>query len=140
MWENVVIMEVFTSDSELGSVKREISMIKEPDGYGEKISECGDTIKLFLTIQQGVVKDVSYEVNGCTFTLACAHAVAQLARGKAVNEVARSTSPERIDELTGGLPEANKHCAEFASEAMAEALKDAVIGQRDSWRKLYRKR
>ncbi len=114
-------------------------MERKPDGYGKRTSDCGDSIELFLEIRDGVVKNARYEMNGCNFTLACARAVTALATGCDLSDVMKATTPGKIDEALGGLPEHNKHCAELASEAMSEAVTDAAVTSREPWRRLYRK-
>ncbi len=114
-------------------------MKRVPDGYAKKSSDCGDTIELFLEVDNGLIRSVNYEVCGCQFTLACARAVVELARGQAVNEIRTRTTAVKIDEVLGGLPATNKHCADLASAAMSEAVTEAAIASREPWRKLYRK-
>ncbi len=109
----------------------------KPDGYGKQVTECGDTIEIFLTVADGIVADATFEMHGCGFTLACARAVTALAHGKALIDVKEATTPEEIDRILGGLPEHNKHCADLASEAMASAVQSAFTTKREPWRKLY---
>jgi nitrogen fixation NifU-like protein len=56
--------------------------IDHPDGYGKRTGECGDTVEMYLTIDNGRIRSVSYETNGCMNTNACANTVAELAEGK----------------------------------------------------------
>jgi nitrogen fixation protein NifU and related proteins len=117
---------------------RAMKIAGKPDGYGKSVSDCGDTIEIFLFVKEGTVTDAVYEADGCGFTLACAQAVAALAKGKKISLVMSVCVPERIDGAAGSLPEANKHCANLACEAMANAVSDALANLRDPWKKIYR--
>ena len=110
-----------------------------PDGYGRCESECGDAVEIFVALDAGVVTDAGYRVSGCAFTLVCGRAAASLLRGKTLAEARRTTRPEDIEAALGGLPEANRHCAELASNAVSEALVDAAANMQEPWKKHYRR-
>jgi nitrogen fixation protein NifU and related proteins len=113
--------------------------MNEPDGYGQCESECGDSVEIFIALDAGVVTDAGYRIQGCAFTLICGRAAASLLRGKTLAEARRTTRPEDIEAALGGLPEANRHCAELASKAVSEALVDAAANMREPWKKHYRR-
>jgi nitrogen fixation NifU-like protein len=119
---------------------KELDMVHSgaPDGYGKSMSDCGDTIEISLYVIDGKVARVGFEVDGCNFTLACARAVAALAKGRALGDVREAATAENVDRAVGDLPEASRHCAELAAEAMEAAVVDALKASRDPWRKLYR--
>lgn len=108
------------------------------DGRGKRSSDCGDTIEFFLNIKNDTVTDVRFQIRGCNNTLTAAQAAATLVAGKKVKEAMRVSAPEEID-AKAQLPEPNKHCANLASDALKEALRNAVVNSREPWRKLYRK-
>ena len=113
----------------------------KPDGYGRVENDCGDSIEFFVRLERGVVGDVTCTVHGCANVLVCAQAAVLLARGKRLGDARGATAPERILEaLDGKLPEHERHCAEMASRAVAEALADAAANLREPWRRLYRTR
>lgn len=53
--------------------------IKDPDGYGKRTGECGDTVEMFLIIRKNRIHSVSFITDGCINTHACANCVAFLA-------------------------------------------------------------
>jgi NifU-like protein involved in Fe-S cluster formation len=110
-----------------------------PDGYGRCQSDCGDAVEIFVALDAGVVTDAGYRVSGCAFTLVCGRAAAALVRGKTLAEARRTTLPEHIEAALGGLPEANRHCAVLASNAVSEALVDAAANMQEPWKKHYRR-
>jgi nitrogen fixation NifU-like protein len=97
--------------------------IAEPDGYGRRTGECGDTIEMYLTIDHGRIQAVAYETNGCMNTNACANTVAELAEGRKVED-AWEITPEAVFAFLETLPPENAHCAELAAGALYLALRN----------------
>ena len=95
--------------------------IEHPDGYGKRTGECGDTVEMFLSVQQGHIQSVSFETNGCMNTNACANTVAELVEGRKVEDAWEITSDDVIAYLET-LPPENTHCAELAVGALYLAL------------------
>ena len=87
--------------------------IEHPDGYGKRTGECGDTVEMFLCVQQGHIQSVSFETNGCMNTNACANTVAELVEGKNVED-AWEITPDDVITYLETLPPQNTHCAELA--------------------------
>lgn len=99
--------------------RREI--IRQPDGYGKRVGECGDTVEIYLTIRDDRIQRVSFQTDGCMNTSACANTVGELAEGRKVDE-AWDITPEDIIAYLETLPPANTHCAELAAGALYLAL------------------
>ena len=116
--------------------RREV--IKQPDGYGKRTGDCGDTVEMYLAIRNGRIQSVSFETNGCLSTHACANTVAELTEGKKV-EAAWEITPENVIDYLETLPPENHHCAELAAGAFYLALSNYQEIQRDPWKKLYQK-
>ncbi len=99
--------------------------LENPDSYGKRTGECGDTVEFFLTLRNGFVEKVSYDIDGCMNTNACANAVAEMVEGKSV-ERAWDVTPEKLIVFLETLPPQNYHCAELAVGALYLALSDAA--------------
>jgi len=97
--------------------------IEEPDGYGKRTGECGDTIEFFLMQKDGVLDSISYDINGCRNTNACANTVIRLASGKDLKAAWSITYDDILDYLKT-IPENEHHCAELAIGAFYLALTD----------------
>lgn len=111
--------------------------IEHPDGYGKRTGDCGDTVEMYLSIQQGFIRSVAYETNGCLNTNACANTVAELAEGRKVEDAWEIT----VDDVAAyleTLPPENIHCAELAVGALYLALTNYQEFRRHCWKKLYR--
>ncbi|RLC31009.1 MAG: iron-sulfur cluster assembly scaffold protein [Deltaproteobacteria bacterium] len=95
--------------------------VADPDGYGKRTGTCGDSVEIFLKVKNEKIQAVSYEIDGCLNTNACANTVADMATGKTVEE-AWEITPEKVVEYLGTLPAAEIHCAEVAAGAFYRAL------------------
>jgi nitrogen fixation NifU-like protein len=97
--------------------------VDRPDGYGQKTGDCGDTVTVYLSIKDGVIVEINYELQGCTNTNACCNALAALAEQKKV-EQAWEITPKDIIDLLETLPVDHHHCAELTIGTFYLALAD----------------
>jgi len=115
--------------------RREV--LKNPDGYGKKTRECGDTVELFLMVRDRRIIHASFETNGCLFSVACANAVVHFVEGKSIQEAWRVT-PEMIARYLETLPPKEFHCAQLAVHTLFLALADCRENEKNPWKKFYR--
>jgi len=111
--------------------------IQHPDGYGKNTGDCGDTVEIYLIVRNGRIESISYRVDGCINTNACANTVAHLADGKPVEALWKIT-PEAVIDYLETLPPASAHCAELAVGALYRAVANYGDIQRNPWKKVYR--
>ena len=116
--------------------KREV--IEKPDAYGKRTGVCGDTIEMFLTVNNDRIESLSFNTNGCLNTNACANAVVCMAEGKNIDQAWGITAEDVVDFLET-LPVEAKHCAELAVGALYLTLSNYQMIKRDPWKKLYKK-
>jgi len=111
--------------------------LADPDGYGKKRGDCGDTIEFFiLTDADGTIRRVSFQVKGCLNTVACANTVCELVEGKSLDE-AWDLTPEQVIAYLESLPKEEHHCAELAVGAFYLGIADVQRKKREPWKKLY---
>ena len=113
-------------------------LMENPDGYGKRTGDCGDTVEIFLKVRKGRIQKVSYLVQGCINTNACCNTVANMAEGKSV-KAAWGITPERVMDYLETLPSNHEHCAELAVGALYLALSNCQELERNPWKKGYRK-
>ncbi len=111
--------------------------VRRADGHGIKCGDCGDTVEFFIILSQERLRSISYVVNGCMNTNACANAVIDLAENRSMDE-AWEITPEMVAEYLESLPEDHFHCAELAIGAFYLALADAKRTLQTGWKKAYR--
>lgn len=112
--------------------------LKNPDGYGKRVGDCGDTIELFLSVRGGQIQMVCFQIQGCINTNACANTLAYLAEGRSLAD-SWQISPENLITYLETLPPDHTHCAELVVGAFYHALNDYTARSRESWKNAYRK-
>jgi nitrogen fixation NifU-like protein len=107
------------------------------DGYGKNTGSCGDTVEIYLIVNQDCIDNIYFQTNGCLNTTACSNALAELATGKQIN-AAWQIKPDDIINFLETLPDSHHHCAELVVGAMYRALADLSSNLERPWKKLYR--
>ena len=103
---------------------RNVGVIEDADGVGEVgNAKCGDIMKIYLKIENDVVKDVKFETFGCGSAIASSSMATEMIKGKPLKEVL-SLPNKAVVEALGGLPAHKLHCSVLAEEAVKAALKD----------------
>ena len=112
--------------------------LESPQGHGKVTGTCGDTVQIFLRIDNNTIIDARFITDGCATTIAAGGMACELAMGKPLKEAFKITK-EIILEQLGGLPEESIHCALLASDTLRAALTDHIQSRNEPWRKLYEK-
>ena len=103
---------------------RNVGTIENADGVGEVgNAKCGDIMKIYLKIRDGVIEDVKFETFGCGSAIASSSMATELIKGKPVSEAIALTN-KAVEEALDGLPAHKLHCSVLAEEAIKAALKD----------------
>jgi len=112
--------------------------IESPQGHGKVTGPCGDTVQIFLRIDNNKIIDARFITDGCATTIAAGGMACELAIGKTFKEAFKITKEVILKQL-GGLPEESIHCALLASNTLRAALTDFLTSRNEPWRKLYKK-
>jgi nitrogen fixation NifU-like protein len=107
---------------------RNCGVIEKPDGYAKVTGPCGDTVEIFLRINNGKIQDIQYTTDGCMTSHAAVSAATIMAKGRLLNECIKINQSSIIDHL-GGIPEDSKHCALLAATTLHKALRNFVVGK-----------
>ena len=103
---------------------RNVGSIDNADGVGEVgNAKCGDIMKMYLKIKDGVIEDVKFETFGCGSAIASSSIATEMIKGKTIGEALALTNKDVVDAL-GGLPAHKLHCSVLAEEAIKSAVKD----------------
>jgi len=97
--------------------------IPKAEGKATGVGVCGDSIEIYLSIQNQEIANIGQIPHGCTYTVACGSAVSQLVSGKSLDDALKVT-PEDVAAELGGLPEDHMHCASLAVNTLGEAIDD----------------
>ena len=110
---------------------RNVGVLEDANGIGEVgNAKCGDIMKMYLKIEDDIVKDVKFETFGCGSAIASSSMATELIKGKPVEE-ARQLTNKAVAEALDGLPDYKMHCSVLAQEAIESALKDYESRQAD---------
>ena len=103
---------------------RNVGEIEDASGVGTVgNAQCGDIMKVYLKIEDGIVKDAKFKTFGCGAAVATSSMATELIIGKSIEEALKITNKTVLEAL-GGLPSAKIHCSCLAEEALQAALWD----------------
>ena len=103
---------------------RNVGTIEDADGVGEVgNAKCGDIMKIFLKIEDGILKDVKFQTFGCGSAIASSSMATEMIIGKPIEEALELTN-KAVAEALDGLPAHKMHCSVLAEEAIKKALQD----------------
>ena len=96
---------------------RNVGVIEDADGVGEVgNAKCGDIMKIYLKIEDGIVLDVKFETFGCASAVASSSMATELIKGKPVSEALKLTN-QAVAEALDGLPAYKMHCSVLAEDS-----------------------
>jgi nitrogen fixation NifU-like protein len=103
---------------------RNVGILEDADGIGE-IGDptCGDFMKVFIKVDENVIKDVKYQIRGCPASIAVASAMTELAIGKDLDDALMLTDVDVLEALDG-LPEEKLHCSVLGITGLRTAIQD----------------
>ncbi len=108
---------------------RNVGEIADADGVGEVgNAKCGDIMKIYLKINNGVIVDAKFKTFGCGAAIATSSIATEMVIGKSIEEALAITNKSVVQALDG-LPPAKLHCSVLAEQAMKAALSDYYTRQ-----------
>lgn len=111
------VMDHFTNPRNVGE-------IENASGVGTVgNAKCGDIMRMYLEIKDGIVRDAKFKTFGCGAAVATSSMATELVKGKTVEE-ALLVSNKAVMEALDGLPPVKVHCSLLAEEAIHAALWD----------------
>ena len=103
---------------------RNVGEIENADGVGQVGNpRCGDIMKMYLKIEDGIIKDVKFKTFGCGSAIASSSMATELIKGKTIEEAMKITN-KAVAEALDGLPPVKMHCSVLAEQAIKAALLD----------------
>lgn len=85
--------------------------------------KCGDVMKVFLKIDNDIIKDIKFLTYGCIGAIASSEAMCKLVKGKKISEALKITHQDIVKELEG-MPVIKIHCSVLGREALQKAIED----------------
>ena len=103
---------------------RNVGEIENASGVGTVgNAKCGDIMKVYLQIEDDVIKDAKFKTFGCGAAVATSSMATELVIGKTIEEALKITN-KSVAEALDGLPPVKMHCSLLAEESLHAALWD----------------
>ncbi|WP_432401104.1 Fe-S cluster assembly scaffold protein NifU [Wukongibacter sp. M2B1] len=103
---------------------RNVGEIENADGIGQVgNAKCGDIMKMYLKIEDGVITDCKFKTFGCGSAIATSSIATEMIIGKSVEEAVGLTNRAVVEALDG-LPAQKVHCSVLAEQAVKAAIYD----------------
>ena len=101
---------------------RNVGKMEDADGVGEVGNvKCGDIMKMYIKVDDGIISDVKFNTFGCASAIATSSIATELIKGKPLDQALELTNSAVIDALDG-LPSAKIHCSVLAEQAVKAAI------------------
>ena len=111
------VMDHFTNPRNVGE-------IEDADGVGTVgNAKCGDIMRMYLKVENGVIVDVKFKTFGCGAAIATSSMATEMVKGKTLKEALQLTN-KAVAEALDGLPPVKMHCSLLAEEAIHAAVED----------------
>ena len=111
------VMDHFTNPRNVGE-------IVDANGIGEVgNAKCGDIMRIYLKIEDNIVKDAKFKTFGCGSAIASSSMATELIIDRTLEE-AWELSNKAVAEALDGLPPVKMHCSVLAEEAIHKAIND----------------
>lgn len=101
--------------------KPHMGEISTPDLQSEMTGTCGDTMCIFIQMENGLIKDAKYQVMGCAGAVSSAMAIVDLIKGRDL-EYARSIDDGTVFKVLKEIPVKKHHCIQLAVKTLHKAI------------------
>ena len=118
------VMDHFTNPRNVGDL---------PDANGVGTvgnAKCGDIMRMYLKVENGVIVDVKFKTFGCGAAIATSSMATEMVMGKTLKEALQLTNTA-VAEALDGLPPVKIHCSLLAEEAIHAAVEDYLKNHPD---------
>lgn len=103
---------------------RNVGEIENANAVGEVgNAKCGDIMKIYMDIEDGIIKDIKFKTFGCGAAIATSSIATEMVKGKSIEEALQLTNKAVVEALDG-LPSQKIHCSVLAEEAIKSAILD----------------
>jgi nitrogen fixation NifU-like protein len=111
------VMEHFSNPRNVGELEdaNAVGQVGNP--------KCGDIMKIYMKIEDDVIKDIKFKTFGCGAAIATSSMATELVKGKTIKE-ALSLTNKAVAEALDGLPPQKLHCSVLAEEGIKSAIAD----------------
>ena len=81
---------------------RNVGEIEDANGVGEVgNARCGDIMKMYLKIEDGIIKDVKFKTFGCGAAIATSSMATEMIKGQKLEDALKLTNKAVVEALDG---------------------------------------
>ena len=103
--------------------KKNMGSLPDADQVSELTGTCGDTMKVYLKVEDGRIKDAKIQVLGCPGAVASAMAAMDIIKGKTLDEV-QGLKDRDILRMLEDIPEQKTHCIRLTNKTIQKAIEE----------------
>ncbi len=103
--------------------KVNVGELSEPDAHAIYTGPCGDTMEIFLNVEDGVIKEAKFQAIGCAGAFSSGSALTERIIGMTLEEAEKIEEDKIIDYL-GGIPAQKVHCTCLSKRTLQKAIKN----------------
>jgi len=107
-------IDYFLSQPDMGS-------LPDADQVSEHTGHCGDTMKVFIKMDKGIITDAKIQVLGCPGAISAAMVAMEMIKGKTIEEARKITDRDIFRKLIE-IPDQKQHCIRLAVKTMNQAF------------------
>jgi len=101
--------------------KLNVGVIEGAEAVDSYTGLCGDSMKVYLKVEKGVVRDAKFQAIGCAGAFASGSALTEMVKGITLKEAKKITEHDVVKDLKE-LPGPKLHCARLAVDALRKSI------------------
>jgi nitrogen fixation NifU-like protein len=103
--------------------KPNMGVLPDANQVTELTGPCGDTMKIYLKMDNGRIKDAKIQVLGCPGAVASAMAAIEMIKGRTVEEALKIKDRD-IFRVLEEIPDEKQHCIRLTNKTIHKALEE----------------
>jgi len=100
---------------------RNVGSMEDADAVASVTGICGDTMEMWLRVENGRISRVTFWTDGCGPAIACGSMATELAMGRNVDDTIGIAALDIVQALDG-MPDSHVHCAMLAAKTLKKAV------------------
>ena len=105
--------------------KLNVGVIEGAEAVDSYTGLCGDSMRVYLKVEEGVIRDAKFQAIGCAGAFASGSALTEMVKGKTLKEAGKITEHDIVNDLKE-LPGPKLHCARLAVDALRKSIESYV--------------
>ncbi len=119
-----IVMDHFKNPRNMGRIDDAQMLIQVGD------PGCGDSLLIFMKIEDDVLVDIKYKIYGCAAAIATSSLGSEMAKGKTLDELLEFKA-EDVSKALGGLPDEKEHCSNLIASALHAGIIEYRVNRKD---------